>query len=225
MDTFYASWVKRPFDLLLSGILLLIFSPLLLGVAALLLIREGRPVLFCQARPGLGEKTFTLIKFRTMQLTRPGETDPVSDEGRVTALGRFLRKTSIDELPELWNVLKGDMSLVGPRPLLIRYLPYFTPAERIRFTLLPGITGLAQIQGRNNASWDERLAADIEYAQTLGFQRDFQILLATVSKVLLRKDVQVAPSTAMLNLDQERASGGSAPQGLESSRQPDGSDA
>ena len=205
MSIFYILYAKRPLDIILSALLLVLLAPLLLLVAMILYWQEGRPIWFCQARPGLNEKPFVLIKFRTMRLSGPGAPDPVSDAGRVTKLGLFLRKTSIDELPELVNVLKGDMSLVGPRPLLIRYLPFFRPAERVRFHLRPGITGLAQIQGRNSASWDQRLEADIRYYQTLGFWTDLSILFRTVAKVLCRQGVEGEPSTTMLNLDQERS--------------------
>lgn len=205
MNSFYVSWGKRLLDLFASAILLLLLAIPLLAVAGILYIKEGKPIFFCQLRPGLEEKPFLLIKFRTMRNALPEETYSPSDEGRVTNLGAFLRKTSIDELPELWNVLRGDMSLVGPRPLLIRYLPYFTRAERVRFGVRPGITGLAQIQGRNNAPWNERFAADIRYTQKITLSQDLRILLATFTKVILAKDIQITPSTAMLNLDQERS--------------------
>jgi len=205
MASLYESGCKRLVDLALSLLLLLLLAPFLSLIAGILLCTEGRPVFFCQKRPGRGEKPFLIIKFRTMRPAPPGAPEALPDAGRVTPLGAFLRRTSIDELPELWNVLRGDMSLVGPRPLLMRYLPYFRPAERVRFRFRPGITGLAQVQGRNNAAWDQRLAADIQYAETFGFLQDVRILAKTFIQVVLGRDVQVAPSTAMLDLDQERA--------------------
>ena len=201
----YSHFLKRFFDLCYSFLLLLFLSPVILVISLLLWAKAGRPIFFTQVRPGRGEEPFRMYKFRTMLPPPDLAIDPLSDEGRVFPFGSMLRRTSLDELPELINVVKGEMSLVGPRPLLVRYLPFYTDLERKRFQVRPGITGLAQISGRNNSPWDDRLALDIKYVAQIGFFRDLKILFQTVSKVLGSKDVQVTPSSTMLNLDQERA--------------------
>jgi lipopolysaccharide/colanic/teichoic acid biosynthesis glycosyltransferase len=158
----------------------------------------GRPVLYLDRRPGLREQPFTMMKFRTMRLAN----DPLEiDTHRLTPLGRFLRRTSLDELPQLWNILRGDMSLVGPRPLLWRYLPYYKPEERIRHDVKPGVTGWAQIHGRNEVDIDRRLMLDAWYVRNLSFSLDMRILLATFWMVLRRKGVQVDPGAAAPDLD------------------------
>jgi len=164
----------------------------------------GRPVLFRQTRPGLHARPFDILKFRTMRNAHDASGRPLSDEDRLTWLGRFLRATSLDELPELLNVLRGDMSLVGPRPLLTRYLSSYTLKERVRFLVRPGITGLAQISGRNDLPWDERLATDVSYVENLSIREDVRILALTVARVLMRSGVQTNPSGSMLDLDVER---------------------
>lgn len=176
----------------------------LLVLAALIRSRFGNPVFFKQTRPGLGGAPFELVKFRTMTDERDAEGRLLPDAERLTPLGRFLRATSIDELPELWNVLRGDMSLVGPRPLLMRYLPYYTDREKKRHLVRPGLTGWAQLHGRNTVSWDERLALDVWYVENRNMLLDFKILIQTVVVVLKREGVIIDPGAAMQDLDVER---------------------
>ncbi len=185
----YRKVIKRGLDILLSAAALLLLSPLFLIVALLVRIRLGSPVIFQQERPGYGEKIFTLCKFRTMTNARDARGELLPDSERLTAFGAFLRKTSLDELPELWNIVKGDMSIVGPRPLLVGYLPYYTQRERLRHTVRPGLTGLAQVSGRNFIAWDERLEKDAEYVENLSFWLDLKILWKTVTVVLRKEDV------------------------------------
>lgn len=196
--------IKRGFDLLASLLGLLLVSPLLALIA--LVVKLGSPgsVLFRQERPGLHGKPFTLYKFRTMTNTRDENGSLLPDEQRITRLGRFLRRTSLDELPELWNVLKGDMSLVGPRPLLMEYLPYYTERERKRHTVRPGITGLAQVSGRNQLGWDERLEVDVKYVEEHTLWLDIRILLKTVQKVLTCDDVIEVPGAVQQTLVEYR---------------------
>lgn len=187
----YAKFWKRVFDLLLSAAALLVLSPLLLLLTILVaLIMKGNPF-FTQVRPGWHEKRFTLIKFRSMTNARDKTGTLLSDDARLTRFGRLLRATSLDELPELLNIVKGDMALVGPRPLLEEYLPYYTEEERHRHDVRPGLTGLAQINGRNAISWDEKLRLDIEYVNHITLANDFRILVKTVGKTLKRSDIQV----------------------------------
>jgi lipopolysaccharide/colanic/teichoic acid biosynthesis glycosyltransferase len=199
------SW-KRAFDLAVAVPALVTLAPLGLVVGASIRLTMGRPVLFRQPRPGLHERTFHLVKFRTMRDATDGQGRPLPDDQRVTRLGRFLRASSLDELPELWNVLRGDMSLVGPRPLLVRYLPYYRPDERLRFTVRPGITGLAQVGGRNELPWDERLGLDVRYVRTLGPWTDLRILARTVGAVLGRRGLRAVnvATAALQDLDVER---------------------
>ena len=187
----YRLFVKRGFDILLSGLALLVLSPVFLIVAVLVRVKLGSPVIFHQERPGYGEKIFTLCKFRTMTDARDEKGELLPDAERLTSFGSFLRKSSLDELPELWNIFKGDMSIIGPRPLLVGYLPYYTEKERIRHTVRPGLTGLAQVSGRNFIAWDDRLAKDVEYVEHLTFLMDLKILWKTVMVVLKKEDVAV----------------------------------
>jgi lipopolysaccharide/colanic/teichoic acid biosynthesis glycosyltransferase len=200
----YARWGKRSLDLalILPGVVLL--SPVMLVVAGLVLLTQGVPVIFRQVRPGRGGRPFELLKFRTMRHARDAAGRPLPDAERLTGFGKFLRRTSLDELPELWNVLRGDMSLVGPRPLLMRYLPYYTEVERARFLVRPGITGLAQVSGRNDLGWDDRLAHDAAYVSSLSLRTDLRILALTALRVLSRHGLQVDPGSTMLDLDAER---------------------
>lgn len=177
--------------MLLSGAALVFLSPVFLIVALLVRTKLGSPVIFHQERPGYGEKIFTLCKFRTMTDERDENGELLPDAVRLTAFGSFLRKTSLDELPELWNIFKGDMSIIGPRPLLVGYLPYYTERERLRHTVRPGLTGLAQVSGRNFIAWDDRLAKDVEYVERLSFLTDLQVLWKTVKVVLKKEDVAV----------------------------------
>lgn len=194
-NNFYLARGKRIFDLVVTILALIVLSPLLAIVACLVRIQLGTPVLFRQARPGWREKPFILFKFRTMTEMKDDDGKPLPDAQRLTRLGAFLRKTSIDELPELINVLRGNMSLVGPRPLFMGYLPYYTNRERLRHAVRPGITGLSQISGRNYLQWDERLEMDVKYVENISFPQDVKIIFRTFFQVLKAKDVAVLPGT------------------------------
>lgn len=200
----YRMYGKRLFDVLITLLALIVLAPVMAALAVLVRILHGSPILFRHERPGLHGKPFTLLKFRTMTDRRDAAGNLLSDAERLTSLGRFLRSTSLDELPELVNVLKGEMSLVGPRPLLMKYLPYYSVRELKRFTLRPGITGWAQVNGRNNVSWDERLAYDVYYVENCSLLWDLKILLRTILDVVGRKNIQVDPRLTMLDLDEER---------------------
>ncbi len=200
----YGIWGKRAFDLTSSVLGVMLLSPLFAVLALALRFTIGNPVLFKQLRPGYGGGLFTLLKFRTMTNRADKNGRILPDSQRLTSFGRFLRVSSLDELPELINVIKGDMSLVGPRPLLVRYSPYFTSEERARFLVKPGITGLSQVQGRNDLSWDMRMAKDVEYVQNYSFALDLKIIYLTVLQVIRRKGLRVDPGATMLNFDEER---------------------
>jgi sugar transferase EpsL len=200
----YRKFGKRVLDLLLTVPVLLIFSPVLVLLGLLVWANFGLPILFCQRRPGLNGEPFTLYKFRTMTNERDAEGNLLPDEQRVTPFGRLLRKTSLDELPELWNVLKGDMSLVGPRPLLMSYLPYYTERERKRHSVRPGITGLAQISGRNQLGWDERLELDVQYVEKRTLILDVCILVKTFWKVITCGGVIEVPGSVQQTLVEYR---------------------
>lgn len=192
----YRRWGKRTFDLLASGAGLVIVLPLLAALSLLVLVVNGRPVFFRQERPGKNGRMFVLTKFRTMRPQIPGF--PANhDAGRLTKLGRLLRATSLDELPELWCVLRGNMSLVGPRPLLMEYLPLYTPAQARRHELRPGLTGWAQICGRNVISWEKKFEHDVWYVDHCSLFLDLKILLITFSKVLLGEGIS-APEHATM---------------------------
>jgi sugar transferase EpsL len=180
--------VKRMFDVAVSGILLAVLSPVIAVIAGLVRWKMGRPVLFRQSRPGLGGQPFVMLKFRSM---RPAsmEEEAAGDEARVTRLGRFLRASSLDELPELWNVLRGDMSLVGPRPLLMEYLPLYTTEQARRHDVRPGLTGWAQVNGRNAIRWEEKFALDVWYVENRSMWLDLKILAMTVVAVLRRHGI------------------------------------
>ncbi len=200
----YAGFLKRILDCFLSMCALIVLSPLLLVLTAVGAVAvKGNPF-FTQERPGLHERVFKLIKFRSMTNERDENGELLPDEVRLIPYGRFLRKTSLDELPELINIWKGDMAIVGPRPLLTKYLPYYTQRERKRHSVRPGLTGLAQISGRNALAWDDRLRLDVDYAEHISFLGDVKIIFKTVGKVLKHEDVVDAGSFAMLDLDQER---------------------
>ena len=195
MHVVMGNMIKRVFDLTVTCAGLLCIWPLMLVLMLLVRIKLGSPVIFRQQRPGLHGKTFVIYKFRTMTDKRDAGGNLLSDAERLTGFGKFLRNSSLDELPELFNVLKGEMSLVGPRPLLMRYLPYYTERERLRFTVLPGITGWAQINGRNEATWDRRLAYDIWYVENRSFRLDVKILFLTFFRVF---SARVRASSATL---------------------------
>lgn len=185
----YARYIKRLLDVLLSGCALIVLSPVLLVTAALVKRKLGSPVIFCQERPGRDEKIFKMYKFRSMTDERDENGELLPDEMRLTGFGRLLRSTSLDELPELWNIFKGDMSIVGPRPQLVRDMVFMTPEQRRRHTVLPGLTGLAQVSGRNAISWEDKLAADLRYIRRVTFWGDVKIVLLTVKKVFCREDI------------------------------------
>lgn len=192
MGRIYETYVKRALDVALSGCALAVLSPVM-GVTALLVRQKlGSPVIFCQERPGKDEKIFKLYKFRTMTDARGANGELLPDTQRLTPFGRRLRSTSLDELPELWNILRGDMSIVGPRPLLVKYLPYYNAEERRRHAVRPGLTGLAQVNGRNALRWEDRFAYDVDYVDCASFIGDVTIIVKTVISVLRRTDV-VAP--------------------------------
>ena len=174
-----------------------VLSPVMLVTAGLVAVKLGRPVLFTQERPGYKEKIFRMYKFRTMTDARNANGELLSDEERLTPFGEKLRSTSLDELPELLNILKGDMSLVGPRPLLVQYLPLYNKRQHKRHSVLPGITGLAQINGRNSISWEEKFEYDVQYAKHVTFFGDLKILFETVFKVLKREGINSENSATM----------------------------
>lgn len=185
----YARYIKRLLDIVLSGCALIVLSPVLLVTAVLVRTKLGGPVIFCQERPGKNEKIFKMYKFRSMTDQRDANGELLPDEVRLTRFGKILRSTSLDELPELWNILKGDMSIVGPRPQLVRDMVFMTPEQRRRHTVTPGLTGLAQVSGRNAISWEDKLAADLRYIRRVTFWGDVKIVLLTVKKVFCREDI------------------------------------
>lgn len=190
----YCKFIKRLLDIVISFTALVVLSPVLLIVAILVRVKLGSPVIFHQDRPGLHEKVFRLYKFRSMTDEKDEEGNLLPDEVRLTKFGKILRATSLDELPELWNILRGDMSLIGPRPLLVSYLPYYTEEESLRHTVRPGLTGLAQVNGRNLLDWDRRFAKDVEYVRKLSFGMDVQIFFLTIKKVFVHENVEVDTS-------------------------------
>lgn len=180
----YARYIKRLLDILLSGCALIVLSPVLLIVAVLVRTKLGSPVIFCQERPGKDEKIFKMYKFRSMTDERDENGKLLPDELRLTKFGRALRSTSLDELPELWNIFKGDMSIVGPRPLLVRYLPLYNEEQHHRHDVIPGLTGWAQVNGRNALSWEEKFRLDVWYSEHVSFLLDVKVILLTVKCVL-----------------------------------------
>ena len=202
---FYEKFVKRFLDIFLSGMALIILSPILFVTAILVRVKLGSPVIFCQERPGKDEKIFKLHKFRSMSDARDENGELLPDEVRLGKFGRTLRATSLDELPELWDIFRGKMSIVGPRPLLVEYLPYYTENERQRHDVRPGLTGLAQINGRNTLTWEQKFAYDLEYVQHISFITDLRILLGTVGKVLNRSGVRVNTQSSEGNLARIRS--------------------
>lgn len=190
----YKYFFKNTIDFIGSFVLLLVVSPLLVIVTiALFFANNGKPF-FIQARPGKNEKIFKIVKFKTMNDNKDIDGKLLSDKERLTKIGKFVRKTSLDELPQLFNIVKGDMSFLGPRPLLVKYLPYYNDFERKRHNVRPGITGLAQVNGRNLILWEDRIRLDVEYAENLTFLMDLKIIKKTIVNVLSSKDVAVVPS-------------------------------
>jgi len=196
--------LKRLLDILISLVGILVAMPFLLLLFLLIWIRLGWPVFFTQKRPGRFGKAFKMIKFRTMTNERDAQGNLLPDQDRVTKLGRLIRKASLDELPELFNVLKGDMSVVGPRPLLLKYLPYYTERENLRHKVRPGITGLAQVNGRNLLSWDKRLEMDVVYVESYSIWLDVKIIFLTFVQVIRQKDVLEVSSETVPDFDDFR---------------------
>ncbi len=193
----YRNCVKRILDIFVSAAVLVFLMPIYFAVAVLVRIKLGSPVIFCQERPGKDEKIFKLYKFRTMTDAKNKAGELLSDEERMTAFGQMLRSTSLDELPEFWNILLGQMSLVGPRPLLVKYLPLYNAHQKKRHSVRPGLTGLAQVNGRNAQSWEERFDLDVAYAQNITFLGDLKILFKTVATVLKREGIHSEGSATM----------------------------
>lgn len=204
----YREYIKRVLDFVFALLLLILLSPLLLVVTIWLHIaNKGAGAFFTQERPGKDEKIFKLYKFKSMTDERDAEGNLLPDADRITRAGRFVRSTSIDELPQLWNVLKGDMSFIGPRPLLVRYLPYYTEREHCRHNVRPGITGLSQVSGRNKLKWNQRLEMDVVYVEKISFSMDLKIAARTILKIFKREDVAVVPGAVSKPLDVERNGG------------------
>lgn len=201
----YRVFFKRLLDIVISGIVLIVFSPVLVLLVILIRVKLGSPVIFTQERPGRNEKIFKLYKFRSMSNERDEKGELLPDEVRLTRFGKLLRSTSLDELPELFNILKGDMSLIGPRPLLVRYLPWYTQEERHRHDVRPGLTGLAQVNGRNALGWEQRFAFDLEYVNHLTFLMDVKIIVMTVGKVLKRSGTLSGADQTVADFDVYRS--------------------
>ena len=195
-DGVYSRFIKRPMDLILSLIAIILLSPLLLIVALLVKVKLGGPVLFKQKRPGLNEKIFNMYKFRTMTEERDENGELLPDEERLSRFGKILRSTSLDELPGLVNIIKGDMSIIGPRPLLTEYLPLYTKRQKKRHNVRPGLTGLAQVNGRNAISWEEKFQLDVMYVTKVSFIGDLKILLLTIKKIFIREGINFKNGTS-----------------------------
>lgn len=200
----YNRFVKRLIDIMISAAGLVLLSPIMVILWILVRMKLGKPAIFTQERPGRNERIFKLYKFRTMTDAKDEKGELLPDEVRLTDFGRKLRTTSLDELPELFNILKGDMSLIGPRPLLIKYLPYYTKREQLRHTVRPGLTGLAQVSGRNFIAWDQRLEKDVEYVENLSFWMDIKIFARTVAVVFKKENVAVETTAVEGSLCDER---------------------
>ena len=185
----YKKYFKRPLDFIMALVGLIVLSPILIITAILVRIKLGSPAIFKQLRPGLNEEIFTLYKFRTMTDERDQYGQLLPDTVRLTRFGRFLRNTSLDELPELFNILKGDMSIVGPRPLLVKYLPLYNAKQRCRHDVRPGLTGYSQVYGRNSLSWEERFELDVRYTENITFWTDIKIIWKTIETVLKRDGI------------------------------------
>ena len=203
-DSMYRRFFKRLLDLVVSLILIIVLSPVLLLIALLVRLNLGSPVLFKQNRPGLGEEIFTMYKFRTMTNESDENGKLLPDTYRLTRFGKVLRSSSLDELPELFNILKGDMSFIGPRPLSVNYLPYYNEEERKRHVVRPGLTGYAQINGRNRATWEERFAFDLKYVNEISFLLDIKIAIKTILVVIKRSDIVVRGNDTLENFHEYR---------------------
>jgi len=194
---FYRKYGKRMMDFILSLIAIIVLSPVFFVIAVLVRLKLGSPIVFKQERPGLNEEIFTLYKFRTMTDEKDENGNLLTDSARLTKFGKFLRSTSLDELPELFNILKGDMSIVGPRPLLVQYLPLYSDHQRRRHEVRPGLTGWAQVNGRNSISWEEKFDLDVEYVDNIGLFFDWKIILLTIKKVMLREGINQSGEITM----------------------------
>lgn len=204
-SSFYYRFIKRPIDLIVSIVLLVILSPLMVAIALLVLKNYGKPILYRAQRPGKDEKIFTMYKFRSMSNEKDSEGYLLMDHLRLTAFGRFLRAASLDELPGLFNILKGDISFVGPRPLALQYLPFYSEEEKRRHSILPGLTGLAQINGRNALRWEEKFQYDIQYVDSLNFKLDVMIMIKTIVAVTKRSNIGVRGEDSPEDFDRYRA--------------------
>ena len=200
----YNKYIKRFLDIILSLIAIIILSPVYIIVSILVLIFMGWPILFKQPRPGKDEKIFNMYKFRTMTNKKDKKGNLLPDEQRLNKFGKFLRSTSLDELPELFCILNGSMSIIGPRPLLVQYLPYYTKEEHHRHDVRPGLTGWAQVNGRNLVNWDERFKLDLEYVNNLSFKMDFKVIFRTIKIVLKSEGITDGKTVTMTFLDEER---------------------
>lgn len=200
----YEIYLKRFFDIIISSLGLIIFLPVMVIVSILIKIDLGGAIIFRQKRPGKNEKIFEIYKFRTMNDEVGDDGNLLPDNKRITKLGSVLRRTSLDELPQLLNIIKGDMSVIGPRPLTIKYLDYYTDAEKKRHSVRPGLSGLAQVNGRNNLDWDSRLQLDVKYVENITFIGDVKLIFKTIKKVLKREDVIVYGTTELKALNIER---------------------
>lgn len=193
----YKRFIKRPMDFILSLIAIIVLSPILLVVAILVRTKLGSPVLFKQKRPGLNEEIFLMYKFRTMTDEKDENGNLLPDSVRLTKFGRLLRSTSLDELPELFNILKGDMSIIGPRPLLVQYLPLYNNHQKRRHEVRPGLSGLAQVSGRNAISWEEKFNLDVKYVDNVSFINDWMIIFSTIKKVFVREGINSDTAATM----------------------------
>jgi undecaprenyl phosphate N,N'-diacetylbacillosamine 1-phosphate transferase len=193
----YRRFIKRPMDFILSLIAIIVLSPVFLIVSILVRTKLGSPVLFKQKRPGLNEEIFMMYKFRTMTDERDANGKLLPDSARLTRFGRFLRSTSLDELPELFNILKGDMSIIGPRPLLIQYLPLYNEHQKRRHEVRPGLSGLAQVSGRNAISWEDKFNLDVDYVDSVSFVNDWKIIFMTIKKVFVREGINSETAATM----------------------------
>ncbi len=193
----YRRFIKRPMDFILSLIAIIILSPVFLIIAILVRMKLGSPIFFKQQRPGLNEKIFMMFKFRTMTNERDEHGELLPDSVRLTKFGKLLRSTSLDELPELFNILKGDMSIIGPRPLLVHYLPLYNEHQKRRHEVKPGLSGLAQVNGRNAISWEDKLDLDVRYVDSVSFIGDWKIIFLTIKKVLVRDGINSETAATM----------------------------
>jgi undecaprenyl phosphate N,N'-diacetylbacillosamine 1-phosphate transferase len=197
MGGIYSKYTKRPMDIILSLIAIIVLSPILIVVILLVRVKLGSPVLFKQKRPGLNEKIFMMYKFRTMTDERDENGELLPDSVRLTKFGVFLRSTSLDELPELLNILKGDMSIIGPRPLLVQYLPLYNEHQKRRHEVRPGLSGLAQVSGRNAISWEDKFNLDVEYVDSVSLMSDLKIIFSTIKKVFVREGINSETAATM----------------------------